>query len=119
VQAIQWTGDNEAEVRELAGGAFGAVSDPGDDPDVTAELLTTRHSVWELIYTGDWIIMAPDGDLFCATDDEFQRVYVPWRPVIERVAEIVGVPVADLKVGLARCPHEIATVFGYDPAEQS
>lgn len=70
VAAIQWTGDNEREIREWCGpGHFGAIA-PEDrvDPEITAEVLDTLHSTWVGVKTGQWIIRGVKGD-FCPIDE--------------------------------------------------
>lgn len=71
VQAIQWTGDNAADLESFAGSAFEVLDQPsGDDPDATASILASQHSTWVLVYTGDWIIRELDGNGFypCRSD---------------------------------------------------
>lgn len=57
VHALQWTGDNEIELREFTGGQFGATR-IGDhmDPAVTAEVYDSLHSTWVGMRTGQWVI---------------------------------------------------------------
>lgn len=71
VSAIRWTGDNEAEVREFAGGLFGTVDpeDRGDDPEITAEVLDKLHSTWVGVKTGQWVVRGIRGE-FYPLDDE-------------------------------------------------
>lgn len=57
MEAIQWTGDNAAELHAFAGSRFAEVpaEDRGDDPDETAQLLESTHSSWVGLLVGDWV----------------------------------------------------------------
>ncbi|KIF67589.1 hypothetical protein HY68_01405 [Streptomyces sp. AcH 505] len=57
MEAVQWTGDNTAEMTAFAGTCFAEVpaEDRGDDPDETAQLLESTHSSWVGLLVGDWV----------------------------------------------------------------
>ena len=78
VTAVQWTGDNEAEVRALAGEHFHAVDpeDRGDDPDQTAALLD-EHSAWVEVYDGQWIVKGVRGEFYPITSEVLAETYEP------------------------------------------
>ena len=86
VDAVQWTGANEAEVTEFAradprGSHFSVLDDDDraycDDPDATAQLYEKPHSTWRLVKTGDWIVRGVTGLLFAVADDKFRQDYAP------------------------------------------
>lgn len=79
VQAVQWTGENEAEVQKLTGTDFYALDEEDrancDDPEATATLLESEHSTWVLVYTGRWIVREADGALCVLDQHAFEHVY--------------------------------------------
>lgn len=80
VQAIQWTGDNEREIREWCGpGFFGVVApeDRSDDPEITAEVLDTLHSTWVGVKTGQWVVRGVKGELYPIAEDVLAETYEP------------------------------------------
>lgn len=60
VLAVQWTGDNEAELRKFATFRFAAIDDNEEvedrDIDATARLLDDTRSDWTPLEPGDWVI---------------------------------------------------------------
>lgn len=86
VQAVQWTGDNEAELTAFAGDLFHAVDpdDRGDDPDQTAAIMDTLHNTWVRVYTGQWIIKGTKGEFYPITPEvlaeTYERVHDPLPP---------------------------------------
>lgn len=78
VEAIQWTGDNEAEIRDFAGGMFAALDQPcEDDLDATAQVFDSLHSTWVLVFPGDWIIKGLVGEFYPCRDAVFRETYEP------------------------------------------
>lgn len=79
VEALQWTGDNEDELRAFVGDLFEAVApeDRGDDPDQTAAVLDTRHGAWRCVYVGQWIVKGVKGEVYPVADDVFAETYEP------------------------------------------
>lgn len=93
IEAVQWTGHNEAEVKELAGEAFQAVLKCADDQDqcptcgenmdITGELtLKTEGTADEEpeeytqgVETNWWIIRLPDERLSCLPDSTLRYNY--------------------------------------------
>lgn len=58
VKGMQWTGDNEAELRAWTGGDFAltAMVDRITDPDLTGQVWVEPHSAWVPMRTGDWVM---------------------------------------------------------------
>jgi hypothetical protein len=79
VEAVRWTGDNEAQVREFADGLFKAVGPEGrnDDPDITAEVLDKLHSTWVGVKTGQWIVRGVKGELYPIDQEVLDETYDP------------------------------------------
>lgn len=79
VSAIRWSGDNEAEVREFAGGLFGTVDpeDRSDDPDITAEVFDKLHSTWVGVKTSQWVVRGVKGELYPLDDEVRLETYDP------------------------------------------
>lgn len=76
-RAVQWLGDNEAEVRKLCPG-FRAIpeEDRGDDPDGTGEGPFGRFGNRGLIADGDHIVAVPGG-FEAMTDEEYVADFEP------------------------------------------
>ena len=66
VTAVQWTGDNEAELIEFTGNLFQALDpeDRTDDPELTGSVFDDLHSTWVGVYTGQWIIKGVKGEFY-------------------------------------------------------
>lgn len=79
VEAVQWTGDNEAELVAFAGDLFRAVDpeDRGDDPDQTAAVMDTLHNTWVRVYDGQWIVKGVKGEFYPCAGDVFAETYEP------------------------------------------
>jgi hypothetical protein len=78
IEAVQWTGENEAELTAFAGpGNFGVLDDEDrancGDPEATAEVLDSRHSTWELLYVGDWVVRDGGGLRRCSAEEFSER----------------------------------------------
>jgi hypothetical protein len=78
IEAIQWTGENEADLIAFAGpGNFGVLEDEDlancDDPEATAEVLDSRHSTWELLCVGDWVTRDGGGLRKCSAEEFSER----------------------------------------------
>jgi hypothetical protein len=68
IQAMQWTGDNEAEIQAWTGaGRFHEIDpeDRGDDPDATGALLVDANSAWLTIEPGEWVLRDQAGFYPC------------------------------------------------------
>lgn len=82
IDAIQWTGNNEAEVAEFTGGhGFHEVDEEdranSDDPDATGALLETVHSTWVGLLPGDWVVRGGAGLFFKCGELDFGDAYEP------------------------------------------
>lgn len=79
VQAVQWTGGNETEVRAFAGGSnFGVCSDePPCDPEITAHVYDELHSTWVGVKTGQWIIRGVKGEFYPIDQTVLAETYEP------------------------------------------
>ena len=86
VEAVQWTGGNEAEVTEFAradahGSHFDVLDDEDrencDDPQATAQVYDKLHSTWVLVYDGQWIIKGVKGEFYPCAADVFTETYEP------------------------------------------
>lgn len=78
VQAVQWTGDNEAEVAAFTGRhLFHSVppEDRTDDPEITAEVMDVLHSTWVGVKTGQWIIRGVRGEFYPCDDGVLADTY--------------------------------------------
>ncbi|KYK14239.1 hypothetical protein AUW26_28110 [Streptomyces sp. CC71] len=57
---MQWTGDNETELRKFAGFRFTIIGDNEqlevDNIDATARLLETPRREWAPLEPGDWVV---------------------------------------------------------------
>lgn len=75
--AVQWRGDNEAELIAFTDGAFEAIAPEDrantDDPEATAAVLD-RHSAWVLVYTNQWIVKDDEG-LRPLSNDAIKKAY--------------------------------------------
>jgi len=90
IEAIEWTGDNEAEIQDWIawpgangpGSRFFNALDPEDrencdDLEATAEVLDKLHSTWVLVFTGQWIIRGVKGELYPIAADVLAETYEP------------------------------------------
>jgi len=80
IDAIQWTGDNLAELEEFCGtGYFEAVppEDRDPDPDMTAQVYDKLHGTWVHVYDGQWVIRGIQGEHYPVAADVFAATYEP------------------------------------------
>lgn len=80
VDAVQFTGDNEAEVQEFAGRTRFHVIHPEDrvdDPDVIAEVMDDLHSTWVGVKVNNWIIRGVAGEYYPCDEAVFANTYEP------------------------------------------
>lgn len=71
LQAIQWTGENEAEIQAWTGRSIFYkldVEDRGENPDATATLYVAANSVWLGLEPGEWILKDSKGFYPCKPD---------------------------------------------------
>lgn len=77
VDAIQFTGDNFDEIRELTDDEFHLVpqEDRDDDPEIVAEVWDKLHSTWVGVKNDQWIIRGTEGEFYPCDADVFARIY--------------------------------------------
>jgi len=88
IEAVQWTGHNEDEVQEVAGGKFTSVTQCTDGescvnctdfPEITGELLLSGagddDDYVQGVETGNWIVRIPGGQLAVMTDSTLRFNY--------------------------------------------
>lgn len=80
IQAIQWTGANETELRTFAGPDFDTIDieDRIDDSEQDAQVLV-EDSHWVGIKSTDWVLKF-DGYFVTKSDETFRAV---WEPTVE------------------------------------
>lgn len=82
IEAIQWTGDNEAEIQAWAGADSFRVLNAEDaedsgNPEATAELrVAANGNTWLPMNTGEWVLHDSAGFYPCQADI-FQATYEP------------------------------------------
>ena len=69
IDAVQWTGENFAEVSELGDGIFG----PYGKEDAHLEIQTSEGRM--IASFGDWIIRGVKGEVYPCKPDIFQATY--------------------------------------------
>lgn len=77
ITAIQWTGENEREIREWCGPSMFGALQPAvrRDPEITSEVLDTLHSTWVGVKTGQWIIRGVKGELYPIDETVLAETY--------------------------------------------
>lgn len=77
VEAVQWTGENAAEMRAFAPGKWETVAseDRADDPEITAQVYDKLHSTWVGMRTGHWVIKGLAGEFYPCNPDVFAATY--------------------------------------------
>lgn len=77
ISAVQWTGENAAAMAAFAGTAFHMIDeeDRVQDPDATAEVLDDRHSTWQPLHVGDWVIRGNAAGIRMMGAAEFRERY--------------------------------------------
>jgi hypothetical protein len=65
VEAIQWTGDNEQEIRDWTDGGFETTA-PGDydNPEITAIVWDALHDTWVGVKTGQSVLRGVKGEFY-------------------------------------------------------
>jgi hypothetical protein len=77
VEAMQWTGSNEAELVEFTDGRFIAI-DPADfthAEGITARVYDVLHSTWVGLHTGQWVIKGIAGEFYPIAEDVLRETY--------------------------------------------
>jgi hypothetical protein len=76
VEAIQWTGRNEQELRDWTGGKFETIPrlDRGD-PEITAEVYDRLHSTWVGVKTGQSVLRGVKGEFYPIDQEVLAETY--------------------------------------------
>lgn len=76
VEAIQWTGRNEQELREWTGGKFETTA-PGDydNPEITAIVYDELHSTWVGVKTGQSVLRGVKGEFYPIDQEVLTETY--------------------------------------------
>lgn len=82
VDAIRWTGDNEAEVfafcrDERNDFCFSVLAEDKRSYDFTAEVFDRLHGTWIPLRTGDWVIRGVKRELYPCEAEVFEATYEP------------------------------------------
>lgn len=88
IEAVQFTGDNEAEVQAMTGSQYFYVledDEKTDDPDMAATVFDFLHSTWVGVYPNQWIIKGQKGEFYPCDPEIFEAKYEPLRPHDEHV----------------------------------
>lgn len=82
IRVIQWTGGNERELADFTHGRFEPIEpeDRVDDPDMTGQLFTEEHSVWDGMLPGQYVAKHGDGDYRVITAAVLAEEYEPATP---------------------------------------
>lgn len=76
IEAILFTGDNEDEIKQMAGKNFWLLNDINDDdPDFKAEVFDEIHSTWVGVKAGQWIIRGQKGEFYPCDPEIFAMKY--------------------------------------------
>lgn len=79
IATMLWTGDNEEEVQQWAGGPdyFYKLDEEDrancDDPEATATVYDKLHSTWVLVFDGQSIVRGVQGELYPITPQVLAR----------------------------------------------
>lgn len=76
IEAIQWTGDNEAELFGFAEIDFYPYDEHQREIDgFTAEVYDRLHKTWIKVKTGDWILKGIQGEFYPCEEAVFAITY--------------------------------------------
>lgn len=76
-EAVQWTGDNEADLIKFTDHSFYAIDpeDRDDDPDATGSVCTSEGGAWVAIHPGTWITKDATGRIATISAEDFDATY--------------------------------------------
>jgi hypothetical protein len=79
IEAVQWTGENAADVTQFAGDCFRLVPEEyrEDDPLRTAEVFDVLHATWMGLRNGQWVIKGIRGEFYPHDESMFAEIYEP------------------------------------------
>jgi hypothetical protein len=77
IQAIQFDGTNDDEIRAFAPSMFELIDeqDRSDDPEIVAQVWDRLHSTWVGVKSGQWIIRGVQGEFYPVAEDVFAGTY--------------------------------------------
>jgi len=77
IAAVQWTGDNVAELVEFTRLKFETINplDRAEKPDVTAQVYDELHSTWVGVKTGQWVLRGVRGEFYPCDADVLAETY--------------------------------------------
>lgn len=78
VNAMQFTGDNHADLAEWTGGFFDERTprnDFGEDDGFTGEVYDDLHDTWINVSPGQWIVCGAKGEFYPCDDETFHWKY--------------------------------------------
>jgi hypothetical protein len=78
VEAVQWTGDNLADVQKFTDLQFAELADEQKrGGPMTAEVFDKLHATWVKLRTGDWILKGTQGEFYPCAKAVFESTYLP------------------------------------------
>lgn len=76
VEAIQWTGRNEQELRDWTGGKFETIPYTDRvDPEINAEVYDKLHSTWVGVKTGQSVLRGVRGEFYPIDESVLAETY--------------------------------------------
>lgn len=89
VEAVRWTGDNETDVKELAGELFTA-SHPVQASGglITGGVYDRLHETWIGVKTGQWVALGTKGELWPIDHEVFTETYDPAEALARHDADL-------------------------------
>lgn len=124
IQAIQWTGDNLAEVLEFTG------RHPKFDQwfssfEEYAEFVKNDRNVFKIVSehgnleanVGDWVMRGVKGEHYPCADDVFQQTYVTVNPAKEHINKLIDETVSTIVATLPRTREHSLAVTNLEQAK--
>lgn len=99
VEAMQWTGDNWAELQAFS---YGVVT-PEWLEDFTVWNIAQRN--WVDVSPGDWVIKGTWGELYPIGDDVIREMFEPILNTIYKCSECLTTMLEDTDMGGHLCPE--------------
>lgn len=76
VEAIQWTGENEQEIRDWTGGKFASIpAFDRTDPEINAEVYDILHGTWVGVKTGQSVLRGVKGEFYPIDQEVLAETY--------------------------------------------
>lgn len=73
-QAVQWTGENVAELIEFTDDLF-------ELQDGEAFVYDKLHTTWIRVYLGQWVVKGTEGECYPVAHEVFTKTYQPYDEV--------------------------------------